>query len=316
MGLGLLNILTKGEVAFNPAKDIPSLKGKVILVTGGNSGLGKQSIIELAAHGPALIWLCARGEGRAQAAVDDVRKLVPDTDIKALDLDLASFESVKNAARRVVAESDRLDVLMLNAGIMATPTGLTTEGYELQFGTNHVGHALLTKLLLPLLQKTAEQPGSDVRVIVLSSVAHQGAPGGGILFDTLKSKQEDINTVYRYGQSKLANILFAVEMAKRYPKIKTIAVHPGAVASNLATPFGNSYFFLRPFVWLYLVTCAVSVEEGAKNQLWATVSNNAKSGEYYIPIGSKTGASALAKDKELATKLWEWTEKELEGQSL
>ncbi|KAK5657567.1 hypothetical protein OQA88_3141 [Cercophora sp. LCS_1] len=315
MGLGLLNFLTRG-VSFNPAKDIPSLKGKVILVTGGNSGLGKQSIIELAPHEPELIWLCARGEARAQAVIDDVRKTVPNANIKPLDLDLASFESIKNAARRVAAESDRLDVLMLNAGIMATPAGQTKEGYELQFGTNHVGHALLTKLLLPLLEKTAEQPASDVRVIVLSSVAHLGAPSGGILFDSLKSEQASVNTIYRYGQSKLANVLFAVEMARRYPKIKTIALHPGAVISNLATPFSNSYAFLKPFVWLYMTAFAVSVEDGVKNQLWATVSSDAKSGEYYMPVGSNTGASALSKDEELAKKLWEWTEKELEDQTL
>ncbi|KAK0649615.1 hypothetical protein B0T16DRAFT_410447 [Cercophora newfieldiana] len=313
MGLGLLSYIP-GSGRFNPDKEIPSLKGKTILVTGGNSGLGKQSILELAKHEPALIWLAARSESRAQAAIDDILKTVPTATIKPLDLDLASFPSVKAAAARVLAASDRLDILMLNAGIMATPPGLTASGYELQFGTNHMGHALLTKLLLPLLLKTAALPSADVRVVVLSSEAHRMLPRGGIVFDTIKTPQESMFTATRYGQSKTANILFASEMARRYPQIRTVVVHPGAVATNLTTPFSQANLLLRPFVGVYFAVFAVTVEEGVKNQLWACVSDKARSGVYYTPVGWEKTPEANARDEGLAKRLWEWTEKELEGE--
>ncbi|KAK0704290.1 hypothetical protein B0H67DRAFT_591042 [Lasiosphaeris hirsuta] len=298
------------------ADDIPSLKGKVILVTGGNSGLGRQSVLDLAKHEPTLIWLAARGLARAQAAIDGILKEAPGATIKPLDLDLASFESTKCAARRVLDESDRLDILMLNAGIMMTPPGLTKEGYETQFGTNHVGHALLTKLLLPLLLKTAEAPGSDVRVVSLSSMGYQLAPGKTIRFETLKTPAEGIMSMTRYGQSKLANILFATEMARRYPQIKTVAIHPGVVASNLANTFSQSNVLLGPFTWVFQTLVATPVAKGVRNQLWASVADGVKSGQYYTPIGNDGQMDASARSEELAGKLWEWTEKELEGQTI
>ncbi|KAK4445946.1 hypothetical protein QBC34DRAFT_487080 [Podospora aff. communis PSN243] len=315
MGLSLLSYIPVGN-RFNPETDIPSLKGKTILVTGGNSGLGKQSVLELAKHEPDLIWLAARGEARAQSAIDDILKSLPSTTttkILPLDLDLASFPSVKSAAAKVLAGSTRLDILLLNAGIMATPAGLTASGYELQFGTNHMGHALLTKLLLPLLLKTAALPSSDVRVVVLSSEAHRMLPRGGIIFDSLKTTQENMYTTTRYGQSKSANILFAAEMARRYPQIKTVSVHPGGVATNLTAPFHGAHAIARPFVALYSFLFAVSVEEGARCQLWACVAD-VKSGAYYTPVGQLTKPAKDAGSEELARRLWEWTEKELEGE--
>ncbi|KAK0611847.1 hypothetical protein B0T14DRAFT_571704 [Immersiella caudata] len=317
MGLSLLSYIPVG-LRFNPSTDIPSLKGKTILVTGGNSGLGKQSVLELAKHEPDLIWLAARGETRAQSAIDDILKSLPSTTptkILPLDLDLSSFPSIKSAARKVLDHSTRLDILLLNAGIMATPTGLTASGYELQFGTNHMGHALLTKLLLPLLLNTAALPSADVRLVVLSSEAHRMLPRGGIVFDSLKTTQDNMYTATRYGQSKTANILFAAEMARRYPQITTVAVHPGAVATNLTMPFSSSFAIARPFVALYFAIFAVNVEEGARNQLWACVAG-VKNGAYYTPVGRLGTPAKEGRSEELAVKLWEWTEKELEGEVL
>lgn len=140
---------------------------------------------------------------------------------------------MESAARDFTSKERRLDLLYLNAGIMATPAGLTKDGYEIQFGTNHVGHALLTKLLLPTLSRTADEPGSDVRVICLSSIGHAAALFTGICFDKLKTEMSWTPTMVRYAQSKLANILFARELARRYPKILAVSVHPGAVNSTL-----------------------------------------------------------------------------------
>lgn len=159
--------------SFTPSIDIPSLHGKVILVTGGNNGLGKQAILEYVRHGPAQIWMAARDLNKARQAIDDIaaeyNSFLPPI-IKLLQIDLSSLVSVQQAAQQFYAEAERLDILMLNAGIMASPPGLTKDGYEIQFGTNFLGHALLAKLLLPMLQRTAtNDPYADVRVVTLSS---------------------------------------------------------------------------------------------------------------------------------------------------
>ncbi|KAL5610534.1 hypothetical protein FOBRF1_006651 [Fusarium oxysporum] len=302
--------------AFNPAKDIPSLSGKVILVTGGNIGLGKQSILELVQHNPSQIWLAARNLAKAESAVADIRRVVPGAPIQLLELDLASLESVKKAAATFSRSAARLDILMLNAGIMATPPGVTKDGYEIQFGTNHVGHALLTKLLLPILLKSAGDANADVRVVVLASKLHTMAPDGGIQFDTLGKQAEDMDTWARYGQSKLANILFARELAKRYPQLNVVSVHPGLVDTNLSSSWLDSTVLLRgirPILMLVSKMFIKSVEDGVKNQLWASFAKPIAAGEYYEPVGVIGKASSCAKDDELAKKLWKWTEMQLEG---
>ncbi|USP80367.1 hypothetical protein yc1106_07641 [Curvularia clavata] len=303
-------------VHFNPDKDIPSLEGRVILVTGGNSGLGKQSILELAKHNPAEIWLGARNNSKAQEAIDDIKHQVPKAPpIKILQMDLTSFESISEAAKTFRQESQRLDLLLLNAGILAVPEGTTKDGYEIQFGTNHMGHALLSKLLLPTLLKTAEQPGSDVRVVVLSSEAHQYAPRAqGIMFNTLKTKAPEISSTTRYGQSKLANILFAQEFARRYPQLKVPVVHPGLVRTNLANTMSENSILMR-IAWKVLASViGVDLYTGALNQLWASTSPNVKSGEYYEPVGVTGRGNRHTNDPKLAEKLWSWTEKELENE--
>lgn len=299
------------SVPFDLQKDIPPLDGKVILVTGGNSGLGKQSVLELSRHKPAQIWLTARNLEKARAAEEEIRLKVPEAPIKLLELDLASFDSIKKAAKIFLAETDRLDILMLNAGIMATPPGLTKDGYELQFGTNHMGHALLTELLLPLLLKTSESsPDHDVRVVSLSSTGHAMLAKGAFNFDTLKTKAEAIGGLNRYFQSKLANVLFAKQLAKLYPQLTVAAVHPGVVNTNLAE---GATSIPKIVEWLVkLGKCLLtSVDQGVKNQLWACVSKDVKSGEYYQPVGVSGKVSDDGKDAELAERLWEWTQAEL-----
>lgn len=196
---------------------------------------------------------------------------------------------------------------------MAPPPGLSSSGYETQFGTNHVGHAALIKLLLPILQKTAKEPGSDVRIVALSSLGHNFAPKGGINFSTLKTTQESDSPWVRYGQSKLANILYVKELAKRYPEIKSVAVHPGFVQTNLATALveGNILYKVA-MVGASLVPFVMkSPETGALNQLWAAFSTEAKSGQYYEPVGVANRGSNYSNDEKLADQLWKWTEEEL-----
>ena len=220
-----------GGKTFNPDTDIPSLKDKVVLVTGGNAGLGKESVLQLAKHQPREIFLAARTSSKAEAAIAEIKEAVPDCRLTHLHLDLTSFASIKKAADEFVSRSDRLDILLNNAGIMAMPYSTTQEGYEIQFGTNHLGHALLTKLLLPTLLKTAEEPDADVRVINVSSEGHQLAPGPGIVYD--QAELENWSTWRRYGQSKLANIYHARELATRYPTITATSLHPGVIITDL-----------------------------------------------------------------------------------
>ncbi|CAF9911889.1 hypothetical protein IMSHALPRED_010618 [Imshaugia aleurites] len=255
-----------GGKKFDPDKDIPDLTGKTILVTGGNNGLGLETCRQLAKHNPHL-YLAARSPSKAESAIADIKGTVPHANITFLELDLASLESVKNAADTFNAKSDRLDVLINNAGVMALPPGTTKEGYEIQFGTNHVGHFLFTKLLMPTLQRTAEGQG-DVRIVNLSSEGHRLPPKGGLALKDAHSNMASYNTWVRYGQSKLANILFTRELTRRYPAIKSVAVHPGGIDTGLSLGFQEQHpwlgAFLRPIVALFLTT----VQQGALTQLF------------------------------------------------
>lgn len=305
----------KASPTFTPNKDIPSLSGKVILVTGSNVGLGKQAVLEFARHNPEQIWLASRSVEKGEAAVADIRQQVPGARIRVLQMDLSSFESIKAAAEVVARESSRLDILMLNAGIMAVPPGLTKDGFEVQFGTNHMGHALLTKLLLPILDATAKSsPGADVRIVSLTSYGHTQVPKGGFNFDTLKTTAEPLGAYGRYYQSKLANVLWARHLAKVYPQFTVASVHPGIVNTELMNRATATPTIVKALVKIGGSAVLSSVEKGARNQLWASVSKDVKSGEYYEPVGVSGSGSIDGKDDELARKLWEWTEKELEGQ--
>ncbi|KAF9872684.1 retinol dehydrogenase [Colletotrichum karsti] len=300
-------------VRFDSNKDIPDLSGKVIIVTGGNIGLGKETITQLSKRNPAHIYLAARSKSKALAAIDDIKKEVPNAaPITFLELDLASFESVKRAAKEFLSKEERLHLLINNAGIMAWPAGLTKEGYEVQFGTNHMGHALFTKLLLPTLQKTAKSDkDKDVRIISLSSAAEAWPPRDVYNFEQLKTDMAANGTWERYGASKLANIHHSRALAKRYPELRCISVHPGAVSTNLGNQLMASWPLFKPLIYGALWLITKSVNEGAKNQLWAAVSPDAKTGVFYWPVGVTGKDSKLAKDDELAEKLWDWTEKEL-----
>ncbi|KAL3443683.1 short-chain dehydrogenase/reductase [Aspergillus insuetus] len=306
--------ICKKPISFNADRDIPPLDGKVILVTGGNMGLGKQCILEYANHNPAKIYLAARNPSKAQAALDEIqRALLKKANIVLLELDLASLDSVTRAAARVLAESERLDILMLNAGIMAAPPGLTKEGFELQFGTNHIGHALLAKLLIPLLEKTATLPATDVRIITLSSHGHMYAPKpDGIKYDTLRTEAESLGAYGRYGQSKLAVILWARHAAKLYPQFTIASIHPGVVRTNLMNNATGSPLIVR-ILGKVANRVVASVEQGVRNQLWASVAEVVQSGEYYEPVGVGGTATELGKDEELAEGLWRWTEEVLRG---
>ena len=232
----------------------------------GNNGLGLETCRQLAKHNPH-IYLAARTPSKAESAIADIKGTVPDANITFLQLDLASLESVKTATDTFNAKSDRLDVLINNAGVMALPASTTKDGYEIQFGTNHIGHFLLTKLLMPTLQRTAEGK-RDVRIVNLSSEGHRLPPRGGLVLKDARSNMASYSTWVRYGQSKLANVLFTRELARRYPAIKSVVLHPGGIDTGLSLGFQKEHpwfaGFARPVASLFLTT----VQQGALTQLF------------------------------------------------
>jgi NAD(P)-dependent dehydrogenase (short-subunit alcohol dehydrogenase family) len=208
---------------------------------------------------------------------------------------------------------------MCNAGIMAFPASTSVDGYEIQFATNHLGHALLIQLLLPTMLATAES-GADVRIVNLTSVAYRSAPGAkGIEFATLKSEQSHLGPItnpskwMRYAQSKLANILYTQELSRRYPSILSVAIHPGYIKTDLHKTEG---FIDRQLVNFMSGGNWIDVAEGPFNQVWAATAEKekVKSGAYYEPVAVESPvAHKSAESVEVADELWEWTEKALKG---
>lgn len=276
----------------------------------GTAGVGSGTVLELAAHNPAHILFTGRNAKAAEAVIAQAPQGVKLTFISC---DVSSNTSVLAAADKVLATiPDRLDVLVCCAGIMAKPAGVSTDGYEIHFATNQLGHSFLVRKLLPLLEKTAALPDADVRIVMVTSLAWKGTPTGGIQFDKLRSEQSlpMLGPWLRYGQSKLANLLYARELAARYPSIKSFAIHPGVVKTSLVTDLTWSQKML---VYLPNIGQMLTPEQGTYNLLWAITARNdkIKSGGFYVPVGilseDKTKAS---EDPELRKTLWEWTEQQ------
>jgi NAD(P)-dependent dehydrogenase (short-subunit alcohol dehydrogenase family) len=276
----------------------------------GTAGLGKQTLLVLAKHGPAHIYFTGRNQAAADLILKEIKSLSP-VEVTFIECDHASLSSVESATKTFLTKSQRLDVLICNAGVMAIPAGLTKDGYENQFGINHVAHAVVIKALLPLLQRTGAETG-DARIVVLSSVGFRYSVPGGIVFKDLKTTQEmKFGRWLRYGQSKLANVTYALELSKRYPDITCVSLHPGVIWTGL-----NALDAMRR-LWLRFATIGkeISVEEGAYNTEWAatTEKNNLKSGSYYEPVGVLQPHSKQSGDIKFGEQLWEWTQKEIDG---
>lgn len=293
-------------------KNMPDLTGRTIVVTGANSGLGFQAARAFAAKGAHVVMAC-RDTERGEIAAEGVRNHAPDASLEIRPLDLASLESVRGFAAGLRGVHDRIDVLCNNAGVMAIPLRRTADGFEMQFGTNHLGHFALTGLLIDLMTAAP-----DARIVTLSSNAHQF---GKIRFDDLNWNQ-GYRSWPAYGQSKLANLLFAFELDRRLRRksiaIKSVACHPGYAATNLqlAGPrmSGSS---LMESTWKAINdVLAQSPEMGALPTLYAATSDDVESGDYIGPDGlaqwwgfpKKVDCWSHARDEAMADHLWELSE--------
>ncbi|KAI1780901.1 oxidoreductase [Hypoxylon cercidicola] len=303
-----------GFVNFDPDQEIPSLEGRVLFITGGTAGLGKESVEALAKHDPAHIYFTGRNTQAGESLIVEVKKTNPHVGMTFLKMDMTSLSSVKKACAQF--SHDRLDLLMCNAGIMDTPPTLSEDGFEIHFAVNHLAHTMVIQTLLPTMVKTAELPGSDVRLVSLTSSGWRGHPKNGIAFSTLKTKQEDLTVLgfnVRYGQSKLANIIYAAEIARRYPSITAVSVHPGVVSTGLVNdlkPMRKAFVYSA--VWL-LGGGVVEPKKGRLSQLWVAAGAKKEelvNGAYYMPVGvmSNKQLDKSAKSEKLASELWSYTE--------
>lgn len=284
------------------AADVPDLSGKSIIVTGANTGIGFEAAKVLAAK-HARVLLACRSKDKAEEAKARIRKDHPGADVHFLPLDQADLRSVRHAAEKAAEEEPRIDVLLNNAGVMFPPLTRTHEGFELQFGVNHLGTFALTGLLLPKLAETA---GS--RVVVTASLAHQR---GNIQWDDLNA-EKGYNRTARYSDSKLANMLHFAELDRRLraagSPVIAVGCHPGVAATELMRHAGPFRVF-TPLFGLFLNSAA----QGAWPALEAAVAPDVEPGGYYGPqrMNEMKGASGKAKrtaqaqDPELAKRLWD-----------
>ncbi|OCL02324.1 oxidoreductase [Glonium stellatum] len=294
-----------GGIKYDPGEDIPELTGKVMFITGGTAGIGSESILLLAKHNPEHIYFSGRNSTAAEALTTKVKATSPNAALTFVQCDQGSLASIKSAVEQQFKHK-RLDILICNTGIMDKPPGLTTDGYEIQFG------------LLPIMLQTAAEPDSDVRIIMLTSLAFKIHPTSGIVFKDLKTTQpyRAFGGTLRYGQSKLAALVYARELARRYPSITSVAIHPGVVQTSLVTDLSATH---KAVVYISQLGKLLTPEQGAYtyNQVWAAVGDKPKgkpeNGVFYEPVGMPGKLNTQAKNQKLASELWRWTEKELDA---
>uniref|UniRef100_A0A8C2IIT9 Si:ch211-107o10.3 n=1 Tax=Cyprinus carpio TaxID=7962 RepID=A0A8C2IIT9_CYPCA len=274
------------------------LDGKTVLITGANTGIGKETAVDMAKRGARVILAC-RDMGRANRAADEVRKRSGNGNVIVKMLDLASLQSVRALAKDIQQTEERLDILINNAGIMMCPQWKTEDGFEMQFGVNHLGHFLLTNLLLDLLKKSAPS-----RVVSVSSLAHEK---GQIHFDDI-NLEKNYDPLISYQQSKLANVLFTRELAVRLKgtEVTTYALHPGVIHTELGRHFFPSLPLWKRLLFMPLFFFVKTPWQGAQTTIYCAVNESLQntSGLYYSDCAHKE-AAPQGRDDAAARRLWD-----------
>ncbi|KAG1856359.1 NAD(P)-binding protein [Suillus subalutaceus] len=311
--------------SFDPATDLPDLSGKVILITGGNTGIGYSTVKHLARRG-AKVYMAARNQTKAEEAIAQLKAegLGPGNgDVIWLELDLKDPRNAKKAAEEFMKQEKRLDVL---SHLLENYT-MTPDGVQEIVMVNVISHIVLTRTLQPLLDQTAAEPNSDVRIVVVASDAHRFVSG-----DTHFRNLDDLNnelksslspTFARYCVSKLMNMLYAFELQRHLTAvgspITVIALHPGAVNTfSDKPPLSNFKFIVKPIVSLFFL----HPDQGAYNSAFAAASEEVVEqrqkykGAYLTPVGKLTEPTKVAKDEGLAKELWDTVDKFLEEKGI
>ncbi|MFK7946542.1 MAG: oxidoreductase [Saprospiraceae bacterium] len=284
--------------------NIPNQKGKIIIITGATSGLGKEATTVLAKKN-ATVVMAVRNTKKGKIVADEIRKNFPNAAIEVRKLDLSSLKSVQDFADGIKANYNRLDILINNAGVMMCPYSKTEDGFEIQMGVNHLGHFALTGRLMPLLKKT-----KNARIVATSSVAHKS---GDINFDDINWESRKYATTKAYSDSKLANLYFAYELdrkLKNEPNSPIVtSAHPGWTKTELDRHSGIAAFIGN--------IIAQKVNMGTLPTLRAAIDENAKSGDYFGPKGMMemrgypvvVPSNKMSHDEAKAKQLWEMSEK-------
>ena len=272
------------------------IKGKTVVITGGNTGIGKETAMDLATRGAKVIIGCRNLE-KGQAAVQEIQTRSGNENVFVEKLDLSSLASVRQFADGILRNEPRLDILINNAGVMACPYQMTEDGLEMQFGVNHIGHFLLTLLLLDLMKQSGPS-----RIINVSSLAHRFGTGV-INFDDINA-EKDYDPFAAYQQSKLANILFTRELSVHLEdtNVTVNALHPGLVNTDIQRHSFISGLVFFPLRWYFFKTA----EQGAQTTVHCAVSEEMEgvSGKYLVDCAFRD-PSIGAQDDEAARKLWD-----------
>ncbi|XP_074588154.1 short-chain dehydrogenase TIC 32, chloroplastic-like [Curcuma longa] len=281
--------------------------GRTVIITGGSSGIGAETARVMALRG-AHVVIGARNLEAADAVKQNILQNTPSAKIDIIELELSSQKSVRAFADKFLAMNLPLHILINNAGVMNCPFSLSEDGIELQFATNHIGHFLLTNLLLDKIKSTAEETGIEGRIVILSSGSHMLTYREGIRFDKINDKKA-YNSHSAYGQSKLANILHAKELAKHLKEegvnVTANAVHPGQIKTNLMR---HSVLFVTTMRIIFFILWK-NIPQGAATSCYVALHPSAKgvSGEYFADCNIDR-TTAHGRDEGLAKKLWEFSE--------
>ncbi|XP_070684415.1 retinol dehydrogenase 13 [Pempheris klunzingeri] len=274
------------------------LDGKTVLITGANTGIGKETALDMAQRGARVILAC-RDMTRARIAADEIRQKSGNGNVVVKKLDLCSLQSVRDLAKDVQENEEHLDILINNAGIMMCPKWKTEDGFEMQFGVNHLGHFLLTNCLLDLLKKSAPS-----RIVIVSSLAHEK---GHIHFDDI-NLDKDYQGEESYRQSKLANVLFCRELAGRLQGtgVTVYSLHPGVIHTELGRHLFPTLALWKRILVMPLLMLIKSPWEGAQTTIYCAVDESLAnvSGLYYSDCAPKTPAPQ-ALDDAAAKALWD-----------
>jgi len=281
--------------------DVADMRGKTVVITGGNSGIGLETALSLARAGAKTV-ITARDPARGEAAVADIRARSGRDDVDLVVFDLGSIASIREGASAILHRCGRIDVLVNNAGVVLSDRRETEDGFEATFGVNHVGHFVLTELLLERIKESA-----PARIVNVASTAHKGARKG-LDFDDLQSKR-NYSGMQVYSKSKLANIYFTTELARRLQGtgVTVNCLHPGTVATGYGRDGDTSgvlafgVMVIKPFI--------LSAKQGARTSIYLASSPEVAgvTGQYFVKCRARK-PSATAQDDEAARRLWKLSE--------
>eukprot|EP00245_Coleochaete_scutata_P004991 TRINITY_DN18157_c0_g1_i1.p1 TRINITY_DN18157_c0_g1~~TRINITY_DN18157_c0_g1_i1.p1 ORF type:complete len:314 (+),score=50.10 TRINITY_DN18157_c0_g1_i1:394-1335(+) len=288
------------------------LFGKVAIVTGGNSGIGAETVRVLALRGAHVIMGC-RNLAAGETVKASVIKAIPSAKVEVMELDLASLASVRAFTNAYKAKNYPLNILINNAAVMATPFSTTNDGYELQFQTNHLGHFLLTNELLDILKASAKKSGTESRIVNVSSVLHARSYPEGIRADNINDPN-GYDVFLAYGQSKLANVLHARELSRRLKaegaNVTANSLHPGVIKTGLTRYYANWWLVGIYYAMMNYTGRLKTIPQGAATQVYVATNPAVAgaTGEYFNNCQVEDG-SPQSQDPSLALKLWEISEK-------